>query len=437
MLFELPRDEKIEDWVISSWILDDIALPIHNAPFAGAVLFSERLVLKDKLDNGFWQKLEKKVAELQAQRVAKGYERPGSVSARPVDLDTADLGKQPVPAPGISSPGAQKLKQATRSKDIWKTIAELRWLPGQPIAWRPHYAPEAVLTQGWGDPSDLAALAERLLNQQGVVTTRITVIPTEAGRQALAEMIYSQKVKIESLPALLFSESGGKETLMVMPWCKAIEELEGLVTWDGVKKEAQDWPQKIRLQIKLEVEPTASQQGSANTRVAASALAGGSNVGKRKWITLFDQSLLSENLSLDALDIGYTETRKDGHPVLQVVVDGPSGRQVGSQVVELDQYTVSNEWLGTHMDNGPWRIAQEPVDGNHPITGRFHVLSINAPDLYMADVKELEAVRQKKYAQADTHPTVCPPFGGTAARSSTGLSRPRPGLKRTWQRSWI
>ncbi|MCB2166516.1 MAG: VWA domain-containing protein [Deltaproteobacteria bacterium] len=402
MLFELPRDEKIEDWVISSWILDDIALPIHNAPFAGAVLFSERLVLNDKLDNGFWQKLEKKVAELQAQRVAKGYERPGSVSARPVDLDTADLGKQPVPAPGISSPGAQKLKQVTRSKDIWKTIAELRWRPGQPIAWRPHYAPEAVLTQGWGDPSDLAALAERLLNQQGVVTTRITVIPTEAGKHALAEMIHAQKMKIESLPALLFSESGGKETLMVLPWCKAIEELEGLVTWDGVKKESQDWPQKIRLQIKLEVEPTASQQGSANTRVAASALAGGSNVGKRKWITLFDQSLLGEDLSLDALDIGYTETRKEGHPVLQVVVDGPSGRQVGSQVVELDQYTVSNEWLGTHMDNGPWRIAQEPVDENHPITGRFHVLSINAPDLYMTDVKELEAVRQKKYAQADT-----------------------------------
>ena len=402
MLFELPREDKIEGWEISSWILPDVSLPISNAPFMDSVLFSERLILKDDMGASFWSKLEKKVGELQALRAAKGYERPGRISAKPVDLDTADLGKQPVPVPGISSPGAQRLKQVTRIKDIWKILADLQWLPGRPNAWRPLYAPEVVLTQGWGDPSDLAALAEQLLNQLGVVTKRLWVSPTEAGNQALAKMIPAQKVKIESLPALLFTEPNGQETLMVFPWCKKIEELDGLVTWDGKKNEGSDWPQKIRIQVQLEVAPLASQQSTANTRVAASALAGGGSVAKSKWVTLFDQEFLSQAVSLDALDIGYTEGRKEGHPILQVVVDGPNGREFGRQGVELDQYTVITEWVGAHGDTGPWKVAQQPVDGDHPITGRFHVLSINAPDLDVENVKKLDALRKKKYSNADT-----------------------------------
>jgi len=354
------------------------------------------------MGDGFWRNLEKKVAELQAERRASGYERPGNVSVKPVDLDTADLGKQPVPAPGISAPGAQRLKQVTGPEDIWKIVSDLRWVPGHPRAWRPHYAPEAVLTQGWGDPSDLAALAENLLNRQGIVTTRIGVVPTETGKKALAEMIHAEKVNIDSLSALLYKEDNGKERLMVFPWCKEIEEIEDLVTWDGIKKEPQDWPQKIRIQVKLVVEPIVSQENTGNTRSAASALAGGGSAVKRKRVTLFDQTYFGQDISLDALDIGYTETRKDGHPVLKVIIDGPNGRQIGKGEVRLDQYTVINEWIGANMDNGPSRISQQLVDGDHPITGRFHIFSINAPDLEPHRVEKLDKMRKAEYEKADT-----------------------------------
>ena len=402
MLFELPRDEKAEDWELSSWILPDVSLPISNEPFNYPVLFSERLILKDELGEGFWRNLEKKVAELKAIRTAKGYERPGSISAKAVDLDTADLGKQPMPVPGVSSPGAQKLKQITRIKDIWKTLANLQWRPGRSRGWRPNYAPEVILTQGWGDPSDLAALAEQMLNRQGVMTKRILVIPTEAGKKALADMIHTEHVRIESLPALLYTKADKTETLMVFPWCKPIDDLEGLVTWNGEKNEPQDWPQKVRLQVKVEIEPIPSGQSTGNTRVAASALAGGDSVANKRWETLYDYSLLNQDVSLDAIDIGYTETRKDGRPVLQVIVDGPNGRQLGQRLVELDKYTVVNEWVGASLEGCPWTSAQQPVDADHPITGRFHVFSLNAPDLTPEIVKELEAVRKKKYSKEDT-----------------------------------
>lgn len=400
MLFELPREDKIEDWEIGSWILKDASIPITNTQFNDKLIFSERLVLKDEMGDGFWRNLEKKVSELQAERVAKGYEKPGNVSAKPVDLDTADLGKQPVPVPGNSTPGAKRLKEVSSIKDIWKLISDLRWLPGHPIGWRPQYAPEAVLTQGWGDQSDLSALAENMLNRQGIVTTRIAVTPTNEGKKALAEMIHAENIKIDSLPALLFTEHGNKK-LMVFPWCRDIKEIENLVTWDGEEKAPQDWPQRIRIQVRLELDPVVSQENTGNTRVAASVLAGGGSVVKRKWETLFDYTYLSQDISQDAIDIGYTEARKDGHEVIRVVVDGPEGRQIGQREVRLDQYTVINEWIGANMDNGPWRTAQQPVDSNHPITGRFHTLSLNAPDLDNKRVKELAGIRKAKYEKAE------------------------------------
>ncbi len=234
------------------------------------------------------------------------------------------------------------------------------------------------------------------------MTTRIAVEPTEAGRQALAEMIHAENVKIDSLPALLFTEANGKEKLMVFPWCKEAGELHDLVTWDGIKKEPQDWPQRIRIQVQLEVDPIISQENTGSTRIAASALAGGGNVAKQKWVTLFDQTFLSQDISRDAIDIGYTETRKDGHPVLKVIIDGPNGRQIGHDEVRLDQYSVITEWISANMDNGPGRSSQQSVDGDHPITGRFHTLSLNSPDLDAETVEKLDKVRKTKYEKADT-----------------------------------
>jgi Mg-chelatase subunit ChlD len=399
MLFDFPKDEKIEDWEISSWVLENVSLPLSGDPFGNAVMLSERLEIKDDIGSGFWDKLEKKVRELQAQRAARGHERPGNVMARPVDLDTADLGKQPIPVPGVSSPGASALKEVSNIEDIWKLISALSWVPGQPRAWSQRYAPEAVLTQGWGDPSDLASLAERLMNEQGVITVRAAVKPTERGRLEMAKEVGADKLKIDSLPALRYTDAE-REHLMVFPWCREIDQLDGLVTWEGDTREPAVTRQKIRVQVKLEIESIASQQSTGSTRVAASALAGGNSVSKTKWVTVLDETFFGDEASLDALDIGYTEFRKDGHPTLQVVIDGPKGRQMGREGVYLDQWAVKNEWIGINMDGGPWKTAQQPVDPDRPITGRFHILSVNAPDLDVETVEQLESLRKERHARA-------------------------------------
>ena len=400
MVFELPQNEKIEDWEIGSLVLENVSAPVDGTPYTGGALFSERLIIKDDIESGFWTKLEKKVAELMAQRSAKAYERPGTVSAKPVDLDTADLGKQPIPVIGASSPGARKMKTVSGIKDIWKLIADLDWVLSDQNAWSQRYAPGAVLTQGWGDPSDLAGLAEHLLNQQGVRTARSEVKLTGPGKLELAKTMGTDNVRIESLPALRYAEPSGKKHFIVFPWCQEMDGVKDWVTWDGSKNEPGDRREKVQMQVKLEIEPIASQQNTGNTHVAASALAGGGSVAKSKWVTVLDETIFSNEISLDAVDMGYTEIRKDGHPSLQILLEGPMGRKPGREGVNLDQYQIKNEWIGVNMDGG-WKVAQQPVDPEHPITGRFHVLSVNAPDLDPKTVDELEALRKRKYTQAE------------------------------------
>jgi len=399
IIFELPQGEKIENWELGSLVLENISLPISATPFTDNVILSERLVIKDDKGLGFWSTLQKKVAELQAQRVAKGYERPGIVAAKPVDLDTADLGKQPVSVPSASSLGSRQLKEIKTDEDIWKQISDLAWVPGRSWAWSSRYAPEAVLTQGWGDPSDLAVLAERLLNQQGVVTTRAKVKPTDQGKQALAQTIGTDKIKIDSLPALRYSESNGKDHFVVFPWCKELEQLKGLAVWDGSDKELRDERGKIRIQVVLELEPISSKSTGA-TRDAGSALAG-SGGSKTKKITVLDKFYLDDELSLDAIDIGYTEVREKGHPTLRILIDGPKGREVGKNGVQLDAWTVKNERITIALARNKINTQEQPVNLENPITGRFHTLSINAPDLDTVKAAELDTIRSNKHGNAE------------------------------------
>ena len=397
MLFNLPKDEKMADWEVGSLILENAAMPLNPSPFENKMIFSERLELKDDVGNRFWEKLQVEVIKLQAQRKSTGYERPGTVSAKSVDLDTADLGKQTVPVPGLCSAGANELKAGSHTKDVWKLISGLDWVPGSENAWGQRYAPEAVLTQGWGDPSDLAVLADHLLSVNGYVTRRAEVRLTDQGRKALAKRAGSEKVKMNSLPAVRYTDGDKKERFMVLPWCKELSELTDMVQWDGSETEPYDKRQKARIRVELEMEAIASQTAGA-TRDAASALASGGG-SKTKKIMVLDESYLLDTLSLDALDIGYTEVREEGHPTLKCLLDGPEGRVVGKNGVKLDSWQVINEVIYVDMDRRRHTI-QQAVDTQDPITGRFHILSLNAPDLNSDSAAKLEKIRDEKHANA-------------------------------------
>jgi len=397
MLFDLPGKEKIADWELGSLILEEAARPLLAKPFKDAVLLSERLEIKDDIAEGFWRELEKKVAELQARREARGYERPGRATARPVNLDTADLGKERVPVLGAITPGARRLKKAARQGDSLKFVAGLQWVPGRGEAWSQRYSPEAVSTQGWGAPSDLARLAERLLNEQGLATTRAEVKPTDQGKKTLAERAGVAKISIGSLPALRFEDQDGRKHFVVFPWCRELDQLEGLVKWDGSDREPSDRRRKISIQVELDLTAVASKT-TASGRMAADSLAGG-GASKTKAVTVLAESFYDDEAGLDALDIGYTEIREQGQPALKCILDGPSGRRVGRNSVRLNAWTVQNERISVSMD-GRRTTAEQPVDPQHPITGRFHVLSVNAPDLNETGAAELQTLRAKAHAAA-------------------------------------
>jgi hypothetical protein len=179
----------------------------------------------------------------------------------------------------------------------------------------------------------------------------------------LAEMAGMDKMKINSLPAIRYTDKKGKERFVVLPWCKDLSAIEDLVTWDGSKDAPYDRRPKSRIQVELEMVPIPSQSAGA-TRDAATALAGGGG-GKTKKVIVLDETYMLDALSLDALDIGYTEVREDGHPTLKCLMDGPEGRVIGKKGVELDAWTVINEVIYVEMDRNK-HMVQQPVGPENP-----------------------------------------------------------------------
>jgi len=391
IVFKLPEKEKVENWQLSSLFIDSTVRPVQVENFADKELLAERLAVEDSIAERFWSDLGKKVTELQASRAATGYERPGRVTSRPVSLETADLGKQPLAVPGTVMVGARRLKEAAGNTDVLKLVAALRYVPGRGSAWSCRYAPEAVLTQGWGDSSDLARLAERLLNDQGMVTKRAEVRPTDQGKKALAKLANVSTVNVDSLSALRFEERDGHKHFVVFPWCRELEELDDLVKWDGSLSEPYDRREKIRIHVELELQAVGSESRQS-TRMAADALSGGASKNKR--LTVLDEYYRDDEASSGTFDIGYTEALEEGHSVLKCILGSPLGRRVGEKSVPLNAWTIVNERITISMD-GRKSVSEQPVDAKHPITGRFHVLAVNSPDLDEKEAHELQADRTK------------------------------------------
>jgi hypothetical protein len=398
MVFKLPEKANVDNWQLGSLILDTVDLPVQKKTFKDQTLLAERLPVKDSIARQFWNDLGKKVSELEAKRKITGYEHPGQVTSSPVNLESTDLGKHPVPVPGMIMVGARRLKEAANAADVLKQVAALRYIPGRGDAWAGRYAPEAVLTQGWGDASDLARLAERLLNDQGVITKRAEVRPTDQGKTALAELATLSKVKIDSLPALRFTDKDQLKHFVVFPWCRELEQLDKLVKWDGSESEPYDRRQKIRIRVELALQAVDSESRQG-TRMAANALAGGA--AKNKWISVLDEYYRDDQASSGAFDIGYTETTEKGLTVLKCILGSPLGRRTGEKSVPLTGWTVVKERITVKMD-GHNAVSEQPVDEQHPITGRFHILAVNSPDLDEKGADELQASRTKIHESASS-----------------------------------
>ncbi|MEJ1469878.1 MAG: VWA domain-containing protein [Candidatus Sedimenticola sp. (ex Thyasira tokunagai)] len=388
LFFALPEETEATEWEVGSLLLNTLSYPVQADNISENLELLERLTLEDAGGSWFWERVGEVVSELIVKRQQQDYRKPGSLLSKRVDLgEETEQGEQ-IPAPAITSPGGRLLKKIVALSDLSKQFTSVSWLPLNGLPWQQRYSPEAVLTQGWGSESDFARVAELVINRSGTETRRISVEVTDKGRLALAKMAGVEQVEKDQLPALWFRNSKGKEQVLVAPFMKDAAELAGLVVYKPGQSELEESTEKADISVRLLVKAKGKNR-QQQTADLADALAGDSETLEE--IDLLSTSIKLSDLSRDAVDIGFTKAAVNGRIVYQAVVDGPAGRvkTAADEGIDSNEYEVVGEVLEIGVDYETYsrrRLLDKGVD----ITGVFHTLGINLPDLGADSVTALQ-----------------------------------------------
>jgi hypothetical protein len=392
ILFSLPEDSDVENWRVGPLIFQDLSLPISDETVEEPLLQFTRLELPHEGNESFWVQVAKKVEELSARRAAAGWKKPGAVPLRVADPDRRTETGPRLDPPGLTYAGARSLAELSDLESLRRAAATLRWLPGGK-PWAVRYAPEAVLTQGWGTEADLAALAERVLSRTGVRTQRVVVTLLDKGREELARRAGLEQVELEQLPAVRFRTADNREVVLVSPFLEDLKALEGRV---GYRVEPVEESPEVTadLTVGLLVMPAQADRDEQMRRMS-DILAGGEGDEVEEAV-LLSTSLNLSDLSLDCIDIGFTQVPARGTVVYKAVLDGPMGRRITSDDAGLD---------ATRVNVLGWFFEIETSEQHHrrrfflppetDITGVFLTLGINLPDLPPAARDTLDAARRE------------------------------------------
>jgi len=394
LLFRLPGDvEKNTGWALKSGWIPGLDVQFTGAPFQDAGMLLPWLDLHDTLKKGNEQQLKDALArEVKAYR-ARASEKPGGHSPLQVGLVEGAEPVRQIPVPSFVLAGAQSFKTITDLDALHDRLANLRWLPGGTSPWAYLQSPEGVMTQAWGTQGEFARMAEVVLSRQGYASERDLVAVTDAGRASLAQRAGLAKVDIKWLPALRYQDISGKKHLLVSPFMQDIESLSGKVLDEG-KKPGIKKAFVARLHIIADV---VSNGGDRTERAAdmANALAGVQDKARTRERYLVNTVLDREALSRGALDIIYTKGEDDKGSFYRAVLEYPGGQQAGKDKVYSRKETIVSLRIRIKID-GRWLEHVRPITEGESITGVFHTLGLNLPDLPASAADTLDKARQQE-----------------------------------------
>lgn len=393
--FDLPADTTINDWEISSLVIPNMAVSPGLKPYQNKALFAKKRDLEIEVGTQFLEEIEDKLFEIMTQREAEGFEKQGKLISKSVEPGADKDRGQRVPPLSVTASGKKEFRSIKTMAELKKRLETIRFLPsGAYTAWVRQYQPEAVLNQNWGTENDLAFMAEKVLTRQGFATVRTQVDLTANGRKALADLAGVDECSLKVLPAIRFIDDKGKNSTLVAPFMKEVEELKNLVINNPGFIVEDEHNEKIDIRISLLMEPTGS--GPQQNLVDIVDVLGGGD-GKLYSMTMFNDSFEIPLLSTDAIDIGYTKIPVNGALSYQAVVDTPSGR-----IRTEPEYSVSTKdfkivgeiiTLTTAANTYTRRRMLKP---NEKITGIFHTLGINLPDLTWDNARAFSLSAKKK-----------------------------------------
>ncbi len=393
VFFDLPEGTRASDFVLVSSVFKDLSLPLSSpSPFPFEDLLTEATEYEE--DRSFEEALERALERLTRAREARGFVKPGSLKVVAATLDGTPPKGVPVSPPSLLVSGGKSWKEISSLSELQAALRSLKLYPSNWRAWQVVYAPEAVFTQGWLTENEMASLAERILNRQGLETRRLVAVLSERGKEKVQTYFAKKKADLFEVPALSYEDEEGRQHTLVFPFFEEAQRLPG-----SIKSLEEATLDKPSLTVEVIVEARLLSSGQSETAAEiASALAGEEEESLEE-LTLLSEKISLEAASLDALDLGFVEGLMQGRGrVIRAILDSPEGRKVGEEVLELRRYQPVGIKLKFYTPRETYETYR-PLLGQWP-TEVFFVIGANVPDLPKERLALAESSWQKAHQQA-------------------------------------
>jgi len=399
LIFEISGEDPAE-WTLTSPLLPALRLPVSPAAYPHRALLAEKPEIERNGD--FEQALKEAVAgAVAAYEATRPTPRDRAVTGL---SDDEIMGKQ-VPAPALTLYGSQRIKAVESYEDFRSLMNSLGWVPaGGASETLYRYAPEAVITQGWGGQYDLAVLAKTLLARLGYRPEYRTVTLTAVGQENLCR-IGGVKEAPKTLMGIFYTDETGAQKLFLPVLNADLSELHGLTYLATEESPVDIQPAKGRLTIQFygKLSGSAADIASANAGLwdaLGVALSDGEGAGGiYETVTLLERELSLPDLSLDALDISYlSKPKADGGALLLPILDTRQGLLYDSNSwVDSSYYTF--ERLNILLEDGESRATHTAMlPEGQKLSEMTHTLAWGVPELTEAGAKAIEEMAKAEAA---------------------------------------
>lgn len=429
-LFELPSGSEPSEWALTSSLLPELKLPVGSTPYQYRALLAEKPEVV--VDTTFEKQLEEAVNGAIAAYLAT---RPTPSSRNTVGLSDDEVLGEQVPSPSLTLYGSQQIKTVQTDEDFLRLMRGLRWIPtgiGADEHFQYRYAPEAVITQGWGGEFDLAVLSKTLLARLGYQPEYRTVTMTAVGEENLRKLSGVETVPTK-LIGISYTDRGGAKKLFLPVFSADLSTLSGIGYLCTDENPVEITPVMGRMVIEL----YGKLIGNAGDLMAANADLWGSlgaamegeeatKDGYFETVPILDRQLSLPDMSLDAIDISYlAKPKSDGSVLLLPVIDSRQGliydsnSWVDSAYYEFQRLTVRLEVDGETATHTTILTKEQKLNEI------MHTLSWGIPELTDEAAKAIEEMA-KSEADAANEPanySVCRWLGhATISRLVKGLT---------------
>lgn len=400
LIFEIPTEGVDHDWTLTSDLFPNLELVISDAVYSQPELVRYRTDFTPIQDGKFAEDLSRAIETAIRRREALQAARGEAVKENRIDLAGTGDGQDKVTPPLLSTPGLVKFEEVTSLDDLLTLLREVQWLPGSGELWQPLYAPEAVLTQMWGTPADLAVLAEKGLQRLEFHTERSVVDLTPEGRERLAKgsSLPLESVSFDTLPAVKY-QVDGQERMLVLPFARDISELAGVVEVPIRRITLNEELEMVRIEVSFNVIPTSDGFGSQFADFAA-ALSGDEDSNVSEPLLVLSAGLALSDLSLDPLDLIYISAGNDQGELFTAILETPVGRVIGQEVVDTGFYEIRGATVEIVLPHETFR-HEFLLEEDQRIDQVAQTIAINAPDLPQSSAKILQNVADTMYGSSE------------------------------------